>query len=72
MSKYEPLPTGYNPTVKSRLVMLKNAQGEEINQEFTVLCSCPHSKPREHTARAIRANPENYALPILKGEDDAS
>lgn len=67
---YEPLPDGYNPTVKQRLIMIKNKHGEVVNQEFTVLCSCPNSKPREFTRRAIMNAPSNYALPV-KAEDKA-
>lgn len=58
MKEYEPLPAGYNPVVKSRLI--KASTGEE----FTVLCNCPSSTPMEHTARYVRQHPDEYRLPV--------
>lgn len=39
-------------------------------EEFTVLCSCPRSRPRHHTRSHIQRNLSLYALP--KEQPDAS
>lgn len=30
---------------------------------FRVLCSCPSSRPIQHTAQYIKTHPEKYSLP---------
>lgn len=53
-TSYEPLPAGYDPKIGERLI--RTATGHI----FTVLCSCPSSKPVEHTRRYIRQNLGQY------------
>lgn len=35
-------------------------------QDFTVLCSCPNSRPVQYTTRFIKQHRDNYGLPRSK------
>lgn len=57
------LPEKHDPVIGQRLIY------KPTGQEFTVLCSCPHSQPRHFTRRAILGDRSMYALPINKTKE---
>lgn len=56
------LPSNFNPITGSRLVYLGSHNGE-TGVEFTVLCSCGHSRPVYFRRSEIKANLSMYDYP---------